>query len=106
MTVKKQQFTPSAKKRFAVGAEVRIKMPGVNGVVTQFDTAPTVMGEYWHTVRTDRGDRKEPGSNLELVPVPATNARPKESPPTVTDPKLLPPDQALSLLRTQTRRKS
>jgi hypothetical protein len=101
MTVKKQQFNPSAKKRFAVGAEVRIKMPGVNGVVTQFDSAPTVMGEYWHTVRTDRGDRREPGSNLELVPVPATNARPKESPPAVIDPKLLPPDQALSMLRTQ-----
>lgn len=103
MTVKRQRFKPSAKKRFATGAEVRIKMPGVNGVVTQSDTTPTVMGEYLHTVRTDRGDLREPGSNLELVPVPATNARAKEAPPTVTDPKLLPPDQALSLLRTQLR---
>jgi hypothetical protein len=101
MTVKKSQFKPSPKKRFAVGAEVRVTTLGVNGIVTQFDTAPTVMGEYWHTVRTDRGDRREPGSNLELVPVPATNARVQGSPSTVTDPKLLPPEQGLSLLRTQ-----
>jgi heat shock protein HspQ len=101
MTVKRQQFKPSPKKRFAVGAEVRVKMPGVNGVVTQFDAVPTVMGEYWHTVRTEHGERREPGSNLELVPVPVTNARPKESPTTVTDPKLLSPEQAISLLRTQ-----
>ena len=101
MTTRRQQFKPSPKKRFAVGAEVRVKMPGVNGVVTHFDTAPTVMGEYWHTVRTEHGDRREPGSNLELVPVPAKNAKPKESLATVTDSKLLPPDQALSLLRTQ-----
>ncbi len=77
MTVKKQQIKPSAKKRFTVGAEVRIRMPGINGVVAQFDTTPTVMGEYWHAVRTDRGDRREPGSNLELVPVPATNGPPR-----------------------------
>ena len=101
MTTRRQQFKPSPKKRFAVGAEVRVKMPGVNGVVTHFDAAPTVMGEYWHTVRTEHGDRREPGSNLELVPVPAKNAKPKESLATVTDSKLLPPDQALSLLRTQ-----
>lgn len=101
MTVRKQQFKPTPKKRFAVGAEVRIKMPGVNGVVTQFDTTPTVMGEYWHTVRTVHGDRREPGSNLELVPVPATNVRPKEPSTPMNDPKLLAPDQALSLLRTQ-----
>jgi hypothetical protein len=101
MTVRKQQFKPSPKKRFAVGAEVRIQMPGINGVVTQLDTAPTVMGEYWYTVRTGRGDRREPGSNLELVPIPVTNAKPKESPATVADPKLISPDQAISLLRTQ-----
>lgn len=101
MTVKRQQFKPSPKKRFAVGAEIRVKMPGVNGVVTQFDAVPTVMGEYWYTVRTEHGERREPGSNLELVPVPVTNARPKESPATVTDPELLSPEQAISLLRTQ-----
>ena len=101
MAAKKPQFRISPKKRFAVGAEVRIIMPGVNGVVTQFDSTPTVMGEYWHIVHTEYGDRKEPGSNLELVPVPVTNARPKEAPVTETTPKLLPPDQALSLLRTQ-----
>lgn len=101
MAVRKQQFKPTPKKRFAVGAEVRVKMPGVNGVVTQLDTAPTVMGEYWHTVRTDHGQRRGPGSNLELVPVPVTNALPKESPIPMNDPKLLAPDQATSLLRTQ-----
>ncbi|MGA7524039.1 MAG: hypothetical protein WBW84_16425 [Acidobacteriaceae bacterium] len=101
MTVRKQQFKPSPKKRFAIGAEVRVKLPGVNGIVTQLDTAPTVMGEYWHTVRTEHGDRREPGSNLELVPVPATNARPKESPASMTDTKLLSPDQAIPLLRTR-----
>jgi hypothetical protein len=100
MTVRKQ-LKPLPKKRFAVGAEVRVKMPGVNGVVSQFDSAPTVMGEYWHTVRTEHGDRREPGSNLELIPVPVTNARPKELPATVTDPKLLSPEQAIPLLRTQ-----
>ncbi len=101
MSTRKQQFKPSPKKRFAVGAEVRVRMPGVNGVVTQFDMAPSVMGEYWHTVRTVHGDRREPGSNLELVPVPTTNAKPKESLATMTDSKLLPSDQALSLLRAQ-----
>jgi hypothetical protein len=101
MTVRKPQFKPSPKNRFAVGAEVRIKTPGVNGVVTKSDTAPTVMGEYCHTVRTESGDHREPGSNLELIPVPTTNAKPKESPVTAADLKLLSPDQAISKLRTQ-----
>jgi len=70
-------------------------------VITQLDSAPTVLGEYWHTVRTDYGERREPGSNLELVPIPVTNARQKESPTPMNDPKLLAPDQAISLLRTQ-----
>ena len=26
---------------------------GVNGTVTQLDTLPTVLGEYWHTVSTE-----------------------------------------------------
>jgi hypothetical protein len=45
-------------------------MPGINGVITQFDDRPTVMGEYWHTVKTEHGERREPGSNLQLVPKP------------------------------------
>jgi hypothetical protein len=59
------------------------------------------MGAYWHTVRTDRGDRREPGSNLELVPIPVTNAKPSGSPATAAGPELIPPEQAISLLRTQ-----
>jgi heat shock protein HspQ len=59
------------KKRFAVGAEVRVTMPGVNGVVVQADDAPRALGEYWHTIKTEHGERKEPGSNLELIPKPA-----------------------------------
>jgi hypothetical protein len=65
----------SDKKRFAVGAHVRVKNPGVNGVVTQGDDEPTVLGEYWHAIRTEHGERKEPGCNLELVPTPVTNSR-------------------------------
>jgi len=59
-----------AKKRFAVGAEVRVVMPGVNGVVAQLDDEPAAMGEYWHRVRTKHGERREPGCNLELMPTP------------------------------------
>ena len=56
------------KKRFAVGAEVRVSRPGMNGVVTQVNDEPTVLGEYWHSVRTEKRARREPGSNLELIP--------------------------------------
>src|ERR1017187_3516251 len=62
-------------KRFAVGAKVRIIQPGINGVVTQLDDEPTVMGEYWHTIRTEHGETREPGSNLELIPAPLSNER-------------------------------
>lgn len=60
----------SAKQRFAVGAHVRVIMPGVNGVVVQADDEPRAMGEYWHVIRTKGGDRKDPGCNLELIPQP------------------------------------
>jgi hypothetical protein len=56
------------KKLFAIGAKVRVLMPGVNGIVIQADDAPSALGEYWHTVETEHGNRKEPGCNLELVP--------------------------------------
>ncbi len=65
----------SARKRFAVGANIRVKTPGINGVVTQLDDVPTVIGEYWHTIKTEHGERREPGSNLELIPTPMTNER-------------------------------
>jgi hypothetical protein len=59
-----------AKKRFAVGAKVRVKNPGINGVVKQADDEPTSLGEYWHTIQTVHGESPEPGCNLELVPKP------------------------------------
>ena len=45
-------------------------MPGVNGVITQLDDEPTSLGEYWHTIHTEHGERREPGCNLELIPTP------------------------------------
>jgi hypothetical protein len=39
--------------------------PGVTGVVILFEDTPTVLGEYWHTVRTDEGEYDHPGSDLE-----------------------------------------
>jgi hypothetical protein len=64
---------PQKKKRFAAGANVIIVNPGLVGVVTQVDDEPTVLWEYWHTVKTKYGDDREPGCNLELVPAPMTN---------------------------------
>ena len=61
-------MTVSAKKRFAIGAKVRIKNPGVQGVVTVLDDEPSSLGEYWHTIQTEHQERREPGCNLELVP--------------------------------------
>ena len=69
------QFPQSPlRKRFAIGANVRVKNPGVNGVVIQLDDKPTALGEYWHTIRTERGERREPGCNLKLVPFAQTNS--------------------------------
>lgn len=56
------------KKRFAIGANVVVRNPGVTGVVANVDDKPTVLGEYWHRIETERGERREPGCNLELVP--------------------------------------
>jgi len=63
----------AAKRRFAVGANIRVKMPGLNGVVIQVDDEPTVLAEYWHTIKLERGAVREPGSNLELIPTPQSN---------------------------------
>lgn len=65
----------NAKRRFAVGANIRVTTPGINGVVTQLDDELTLIGEYWHTIKTERGEIMEPGSNLELIPVPITDER-------------------------------
>jgi hypothetical protein len=89
------------RQRFDVGASVRVKMPGVNGVITQLDASPTAGGEYWHTIRTEHGERREPGCNIELVPAPLTNVRPKETPKPTADEPLLLPEQAIPMLRAQ-----
>lgn len=79
--MKKNKMKP--KERFAVGAKVRIKMPGMNGVVIQLDDNLTILGEYWHTIQTERGELREPGSNLELIPVPKTQSVEPTVPTTV-----------------------
>jgi pyrimidine deaminase RibD-like protein len=99
MSIRQSKKAP--KKRFAIGAEVRVKLPGVSGIVMQLDASPTVLGEYWHIVRTQLGDRKEPGSNLELIPAPVTNAKPAELSTLASPQGLLPPNEAISLLRAQ-----
>ena len=66
--IRDMAFKQPPKKRFVIGAQVRVRMPGVNGVVIQADDEPAAMGEYWHRVKTKNGERREPGSNLELVP--------------------------------------
>jgi hypothetical protein len=89
------------RKRFAVGAKVRVKNPGVNGLVTQLDDKPTALAEYWHTVHTEHGERREPGCNLELVPTPVTNVGVGVMPKTNDRDELLRPEEAISLLRSQ-----
>jgi hypothetical protein len=89
------------RQRFAVGAKVRVKNPGVNGVVTQCGDEPTALGEYWHMIRTEHGERREPGCNLELVPTPITNLEAGAMPRTEAEEKLLSPEQAIPLLRSQ-----
>jgi hypothetical protein len=66
------------KTRFAIGARVLVKRPGVVGTVARVNDAPTIMGEYWHVVTTEHGDRDEPGCNLELVPRAKSNFEPFE----------------------------
>jgi hypothetical protein len=63
-------------KQFAVGTKVRICMPGIDGVVTQMDVERGPMGEYWHTVQTKHGERREAGCSLELIPEPITHTKP------------------------------
>lgn len=92
---------PKQRQRFDVGASVRVKNPGVNGVITQLDSSPTAMGEYWHTIDTEHGERREPGCNIELVPAPLTNMRRITAPTRAPDESLLLPEQAIAMLRAQ-----
>ncbi len=55
------------KKQFTVGTTVSIKSSGRTGVVILCEDTPTVLGEYWHTVRTDEGEYEHPGSDLEAI---------------------------------------
>jgi hypothetical protein len=55
------------KKRFAVGTAVCVKSSGARGVVILCEDTPTVLGEHWHTVRTDEGEYDHPGSDLEAI---------------------------------------
>jgi hypothetical protein len=66
-------------KRFAVGAKVRVRNPGLDGIVIQMDDERTSLSEYWHTIQTKYGERKEPGCNLELIPEPITHPKPLDS---------------------------
>jgi len=76
----KPKTKASPKQRYAVGAEVIVRMPGIRGVVVQVDDTPTVLWEYWHTIETEHGQRREPGCNLELVPMAKTNSESGGSP--------------------------
>lgn len=64
-------------RRFAVGTSVRVRMPGIDGVVTQMDSERTTLSEYWHTVTTNQGERREPGSNLEIIEPPFAHTPPE-----------------------------
>jgi hypothetical protein len=86
--------------RFDVGAQVRVKNPGVNGVVTALDASPTTLGEYWHTILTEHGERREPGCNIELIPAPLTNMNRKTAVSLATNSLLL-PEQAIPMLHKQ-----
>lgn len=63
-------------KRFAVGVFVRVRMPGVDGIVTELDDERSALSEYWHTIKTESGERREPGCNLELIEPAITHASP------------------------------
>lgn len=71
-----KKFTYKPPKRFAVGTKVRVRTAGVDGVVVQMDEERTSLAEYWHTVETKHGERREPGCNLELIPEPITHPKP------------------------------
>lgn len=68
-------------------------MPGINGVVTHLDDEPTVLAEYWHTIRTARGERRDPGCNLELIPRPI--GMKNEQPQNAATPRVAPAEISL-----------
>jgi hypothetical protein len=48
---------------------------GDTRTVIAVDDQPGDDGEYWHTVRTAHWERREPGSNWELITAPRTETR-------------------------------
>ena len=54
-TLRHQKIKPP--KRFAVGTPVRVRLPGIDGVVIQVDEERTFMSQYMHTVQTKFGER-------------------------------------------------
>ena len=79
-----KRFSLHKKLRFAVAEKIRIKNPGMNGTVLQVDDEQGPLGEYWHTIKTVHGERREPGCNLELIPTPLTASGHRVSIPTQT----------------------
>ena len=63
-----------APKQFSVGTKVRVRNPGVDGIVTEMGTERATLSEYWHKIDTSHGERHEPGCNLELIPEPITHS--------------------------------
>ena len=66
-----QPHDPEDLKRFTVGSEVRLKVPGSIGIVRFVESQPDHLGQYWHRLEYLReGQPKyklEPGCNLELT---------------------------------------
>jgi hypothetical protein len=72
---------PEPKKRFEAGAEVFVGWSRFVGIVTQVDDEPSVLWEYWHTVRIGDEESRHAGCELELTPKPQTNIqKPMPSP--------------------------
>ena len=69
-----EEMATKAPKQFAVGTKVRVRNPGVDGIVTEMGTERAALSEYWHKIDTSHGERREPGCNLELIPEPITHS--------------------------------
>jgi hypothetical protein len=68
-----KQSKMSPKKRFAVGTRVLVGIAQKPGTIISLADQPSVMGEYVHEVRTEHGEQKALGCDLELVPEAITN---------------------------------
>lgn len=66
-----QPHDPGHLKRFTIGSEVRLKVPGHIGIVRFAGFQPGQLGEYWHRIEYllegQPKYRYEPGCNLELT---------------------------------------